>query len=95
MHSHRAAVFGGVFLVLAGGCSGERVLAIMDEPVKLLEDPLSVDYRHDLDVLEQRYIRKEISYVEYLEKKHRIEEDYARQERKRRDTVENTSQEAR
>lgn len=88
-------VLAGVVFFTAFGCSGERILTIMDEPVKLFEDPLSVDYQNDLDTLERRYIRKEISYVDYLEKKRRIEDDYARQVQKRRDTVENVPQEER
>ena len=85
----------GVLLFSSAGCSGERILTMMDEPVKFLEDPLSVNYQNDLDALERRYLRKDISYVEYLEKKQRIEDDYARQEQKRRDTVENVPLEER
>ncbi|MCK5214548.1 MAG: hypothetical protein KAR05_04275 [Candidatus Omnitrophica bacterium] len=80
-----------ILLVLfAVGCSngGSRIKMYMDDPKTILEDPMSVNHQDALDNLESRYLRKEITYAEYLKKKRQLEEDYAKEAQKMRDTVE-------
>ncbi len=76
---------------LVGGCAygQEKIRGYLDDPKTLLEDPLSVEHQRALDDLERAYLHKEISYADYLERKRRLEEDYARAVKERRDTIEN------
>jgi len=62
------------------GCSygGDKIQGYLDEPRTLFEDPVSVEHQQALDDLERVYLRKEITYAQYLEKKKRLEEDYVR-----------------
>lgn len=85
--------YGIVFLIVAlTGCasSGNRIKGYLDDPVTILEDPVSVDHQEALDDLERSYLHKEISYAEYLEQKGRLEDSYAQQINKRQKIIEET-----
>lgn len=70
---------------LFAGCSygTEKIKQYVDDPKSLLEDPLSVSHQQAMDDLESSYLRKKITYAEYLEKKKELEEDYTREVQKR------------
>ena len=70
------------------GCSYD-MQTYVDEPRTLFVDPLTVENTKALDTLEEAYLKKEISYDEYLKKKAMLEEDYAREVQKREKRIEN------
>jgi len=66
-----------VFCGVLVGCSyGMR--DYIDNPSTLLRDPLTYAHRQELNELERAYLRKEMTYAEYLEQKKQLEEDYDR-----------------
>ena len=69
------------FLIFIG-CSYD-MQTYVDEPRTLLVDPLTVENTKALDALEDAYLKKKISYEEYLKQKAILEEDYARDVQKR------------
>jgi hypothetical protein len=76
------------FVVMLVGCSYD-MQTYVDKPQTLLEDPLSVGNKKALDALEQSYIKKEISYDEYLKQKSQLEDDYSRQVQERDHLIQN------
>ena len=72
-------------LICVVGCqySGPGLKGYLDDPSTILEDPLSVQHQDQLDDLESSYLKKEISYAEYIEQKQRLENDFVRDVRKR------------
>jgi hypothetical protein len=64
----------------------------VDNPRTILEDPLSVDYQQNLDELERRYLRKEITYVEYIEQKKQIDDTYAQKAQRRQEILDTGDQ---
>ena len=75
-----------LFCVLAlAGCSyGQNYL---ENPETLIRDPHFADYKDKRDNLERQYLRKEITYVEYIEGKDRLDEKYDREVQARTDII--------
>ena len=76
-----------IFILAVGllGCSygKQHVEYMLDNPPGVLADPLYEDYEAHLDALERQYLRKEISYADYVEQKQELEDQYARESNKR------------
>ena len=72
------------------GCSiGKRQVEFMlDNPPKLLRDPHYENYKEHVDDLEGRYLRKEISYAQYTERRQVLEDRYTQEVDKRTAIVE-------
>lgn len=71
-------------LVLAGCSYGQNYLK---NPEMLIRDPHFADYKEKRDDLERQYLRKEITYVEYVEGKDRLDEKYDREVQERTDII--------
>ena len=81
-----------VLLTVFMGCEygAEKVRTYIDEPQTLIQDPHFMGYQEKMDALESSYLRKEMTYAEYLEQKKQLEEDYSREVQKRRETIESS-----
>ena len=77
-----------LLLLVMIGCSSEKVQSYLSDPGTLLQDPLSVNHQKALDELEGAYLRKEMTYAEYLQKKKQLEEDYSRAATARKNIIE-------
>ena len=77
-----------IILILLG-CSYD-MQTYVDKPRTLLVDPLTVENKKALDALELMYLKKEITYDEYLKKKAVLEEDYARDVQRRERRIEDS-----
>lgn len=77
-------------LLMFAGCSygKQHVESMLDNPPRVFEDPLYVDYQQQLDALESRYLNQEISYAEYVEKKGDLEDQYTQEADRRQEIVE-------
>jgi len=62
---------------------------VVEDPGTLLQDPGFANYQQKLDDLEKQYLQKKITYAEYLEQKKKIEEDYEREVKKQKNSIEN------
>ena len=79
-------IISGILLTLVG-CSYD-MQTYVDKPRTLLVDPLSVEHTKSLDALEESYLKKEISYDEYLKKKSTMEDDFVRDVQRRERRIE-------
>ena len=77
-----------LYLFFLSGCA-ERIESIVDDPGTILQDPGFAGYQQRLDALESQYLRKEMTYAEYLERKKAIDESYEQEIRKQKETLEN------
>ena len=81
-----------IFIVLAllflAGCA-ERLESLMDDPGTILQDPGFANYQQKLDDLEKLYLDKKITYAEYLERKKKIDDDYAQETQEQKNSLEN------
>lgn len=75
-------------LIFLTGCA-EKIESIIDDPGTLLKDPGFAGYQQRLDELESRYLRKEMTYAEYLEKKKAIEDNYEQEVKKQEESLKN------
>ena len=73
-----------VFFVL--GCT-QRLQTYVDDPKTIFQDPLTVNHQDALDKLESRYLRKEMTYAEYLDRKKQMENDYAEKVQVRQEKI--------
>lgn len=73
----------GVLLLCVCGCAAEGKVS------NIIRDQHFTEYKQTLDDLERDYLRKKISYADYLEQKKQVEEGYEKQISSRRDVVEN------
>ena len=75
-----------LFLV---GCSTvqEKIETYTDEPENFVKDPHFDVYKTNLDVLESRYLKKEITYAEYLEKKKELDGKYNKEVQERTEKI--------
>ena len=70
-------------LVLFGCTYGQDYL---DNPVSFIRDPHFSEYKDNRDDLESSYLRKEITYAEYIEQKDKLDLTYTK-EIQERDSV--------
>ena len=67
------------------GCSyGQNYL---ENPETLIRDPHFADYKEKRDNLEIKYLRKEITYAEYVEQKGRLDETYDKEVQERTNII--------
>lgn len=72
----------GVIFLLAAGCS------YLDDPKKILKDQHYVAYQEKLNTLESSYLKNEMTYAEYLEKKKDIDDMYTKEVQDRTAAIE-------
>ncbi len=71
-----------VLTVLLVGCAykGQQALeTYIDEPETILRDPHFTNYQEASDHLESEYLKKTITYAEYVEKKKELDDKYAKE----------------
>jgi len=73
-----------ISLVMLFGCTYGK--GYMEHPETFLRDPHFAEYKDKRDVLESSYLRKEITYAEYIERKEKLGNKYD-QEVKERNAV--------
>lgn len=74
-----------VGILIAAGCTTESPMT------HIIRDKEFSQYQSTLDQLESEYLRKEISYADYLEKKKYVENSYQKQVDTRRTTIQDAS----
>ncbi len=73
---NKAALVVVVMVFLGCSYGKQHVESMLDNPPAILEDSLYADIEASLEELEGRYLRQEISYAQYLEKKKELENRY-------------------
>lgn len=76
-----------VLLCLLGifGCSyGQNYL---ENPETFIRDPHFTSYKKNRDDLESSYLRKEITYAEYIEQRDQLDEKYSQEVQERNSKV--------
>ena len=74
----------GLFLLLSvAGCNSFRSGEIKD----LVTDPHFTEYQNNMDALESSYLKGEIKYPEYLDKKKKLEDTYTQQQKKQENII--------
>ncbi len=79
-----------LFCLILMGCSAgaEKIKHIIENPESIIQDTQFTEYRDQLDQLERDYLKKKITYSEYLEKKKEWEDLYTRQVEERKNIIE-------
>jgi len=82
-----------ILILCCGLCSAcqygpEKFATVVDDPIRILEDPLTVEHKQAMADLEKSYLKKEITYAEYLDQKQMLEDEYTRQVQKRENWIE-------
>lgn len=76
------------------GCTyaGERTLGdYLQEPTTLVQDPHFGNYKEKRDAIESLYLKKEISYSEYLEQTKELDDQYSREVQQRENIISESS----
>jgi len=70
------------------GCTyeGQNLRTYLEDPGSIVKDPHFSDYKEKRDALESQYLRKEITYAEYVEKMEELDVKYENEVRQR-DTI--------
>lgn len=79
---------------LLTGCTyaGERTLGdYLQEPATLVRDPHFSNYKEKRDAVESQYLKKEISYSQYLEQTKELDDQYAREVQQRENIITESS----
>ena len=71
-------------LVLFGCTYGQDYL---DNPTSFIRDPHFTEYKNSRDDLESSYLRKEITYAEYIEQKNKVDEQYSKEVQERNSKI--------
>ena len=77
-----------IFVLVGCTYKGEKISTYVDDPKTIFQDPLSVKHQKALDELERKYLRKDITYAEYIESKKKMEEDYVKEVQAREAIIE-------
>ncbi|OGX37099.1 MAG: hypothetical protein A3C36_01060 [Omnitrophica WOR_2 bacterium RIFCSPHIGHO2_02_FULL_52_10] len=71
-------------LMLSGCAYGRDYL---ENPEKFIRDPHFTEYKNKRDALESSYLRKEITYAEYIEQRDRLDDKYDQEVQKRTSVI--------
>ena len=82
----------GMFIVLfllCAGCTyeGRKLSEYIEEPQTIIKDPQFETYQEKRDALEKQYLRKKITYAEYVEKTEELDAAYSKEVQKREDII--------
>lgn len=85
----------GILVVLALlliGCTyeGTELKEYFKHPRTLIKDPLFVEYKEKRDVLESSYLRKEITYADYVKGMEDLDEIYDKEVQERESKIINS-----
>ncbi len=77
-----------LFLVLPGllaGCTyeGKALNEYVEKPQTIITDPQFETYKEKRDELERHYLRKEITYADYVQKTKELDDAYSKEVQKR------------
>ena len=67
-----------LFIFTGVGCE-DRLMSYWRQPETILQDPHFMEYQQQSERLEYQYLYKQISYVEYRERKAQLDQDYEQQ----------------
>jgi hypothetical protein len=71
-------------LMLLGCSYGKDYL---ENPEKFIRDPHFAAYKDKRDALESSYLRKEITYAEYIEQRDKLDDQYDKEVQKRTSVI--------
>lgn len=76
-------------LLLCAGCTyeGRKLSEYIEEPQAIIKDPQFETYQEKRDALESRYLRKEITYADYVEKTEELDTSYSKEVQKRDEII--------
>lgn len=79
-------------LVLLVGCTyqGEDLGNYIDDPKAIIKDPHYSGYQDKRDALESRYLKKEITYADYLEQVKELDDTYTKEVNERTKILDST-----
>ena len=65
-------------IIVISGCTyeGEKISNYIDDPKLFIRDPHFMHYKEKRDDLERRYLRKKITYAEYIEQRQKLDDQY-------------------
>ncbi|HLF18290.1 MAG TPA: hypothetical protein VI749_05265 [Candidatus Omnitrophota bacterium] len=80
----KKALFVSLTLLLAGcAYEGQTLKDYLEDPRAIIQDPHFTDYKQQRDDLEGQYLRKEITYAEYVERMDELDNDYTKEVQER------------
>lgn len=81
-------------LMLAAGCSykGETLSSYLENPSTLIKDPHYTHYQENRDSLESQYLKKEITYADYMKQLGELDDQYSKEVQDRTDIITGSSQ---
>ena len=79
-------------LFLFVGCTyqGESLSNYLDDPKSIIKDPHYTQYKKKRDAVESLYLRKEITYADYLKQIKEIDDNYLKEVKERTDIIESS-----
>ena len=74
-----------LLITVLAGCAykGKNLQQYLNEPQSLIRDPHFEGYKNSRDEVESLYLKKKITYAEYLEKVKQMDEVYAKEVQER------------
>ncbi|MCB9747643.1 MAG: hypothetical protein H6755_04460 [Candidatus Omnitrophica bacterium] len=69
------------------GCA-EKLQGYIDQPESFFRDPHYDHYKNELEAIESAYLKKEMSYAQYLDKKQELENKYSKEVQEREAIIE-------
>jgi hypothetical protein len=75
-----------VCMIFLGGCA-ESLETYVNNPSEIVRDPHFKQYEQSLAGLESDYLNKKITYVEYVEKKKQMDDQYTQEVEERNDII--------
>jgi len=71
------------------GCAyeGERLSTYLEDPRAIIRDPHFGNYKEKRDALESQYLKKEITYAEYVGQMNELDDNYSREVQERDEII--------
>jgi len=72
-------------LMVLSGCTyeGSTIKDYLEDPRSIIRDPHFTQYKEERDKLERQYLKKEITYAEYVEQMDALDETYSKEVQER------------
>lgn len=78
-----------IFIFFTFGCTyeGRTLVDFLEDPRAIIKDPHFEEYKTKRDDLESQYLRKEITYAQYVEQMDELDERYAKEVQERNEKI--------
>ena len=83
----KLAIFSVMVFLIGCAYEGQNLNTLFSDPKSWVQDPHFTDYKNKRDDIESQYLKKELTYAQYLENLKELEDTYSQEVQERNEKI--------